>query len=39
MASGDGYTHHYDRIFADIPRKTKCVDDAAIPPRRLVADD
>ena len=30
MASGDGYTHRYDRIIADIPRKTKCVDDVAL---------
>ena len=30
MASGDGYTHRYDRIIADIPRKTKCVDDTAM---------
>ena len=30
MASGDGYTHRYDSISADIPRKTKCVDDTAL---------
>lgn len=30
VASGDGYTHRYDRIIADIPRKTKCVDDAVL---------
>lgn len=30
MASGDGYTHRYDRIITDIPRKTKCVDDTAL---------
>ena len=29
MASGDGYTHRYDRIIADIEKKTKCVDDTA----------
>jgi hypothetical protein len=26
-ASGDGYTRRFDEIIADIPRKTKCVDD------------
>ena len=30
VASGDGYTHRYDRIIADIPRKTKCVDDTVL---------
>lgn len=30
LASGDGYTHRYDKIITDIPRKTKCVDDTAI---------
>ena len=30
LASGDGYTHRYDKIIADIPRKTKCVDDTAM---------
>ena len=30
MASGDGYTHRYDSIITDIPRKTKCVDDTAL---------
>ena len=30
LASGDGYTHRYDQILAEIPRKTKCVDDTAI---------
>ena len=30
VASGDGYTHRYDRIIADVPRKTKCVDDVAL---------
>lgn len=28
LASRDGYTHRYDCIIADIPRKTKCVGDA-----------
>lgn len=30
LASGDGYTHRYDRIIADVPRKTKCVDDTTL---------
>ena len=30
MSSGDGYTHRYDKIIADVPRKTKCVDDTAL---------
>lgn len=30
LASGDGYTHRYDRIIADVPRKTKCVDDTVV---------
>lgn len=30
LSSGDGYTHRYDRIIADVPRKTKCVDDTAM---------
>ena len=30
LASEDGYTHRYDRIIADIERKTKCVDDTAL---------
>ena len=30
MGSGDGYTHRYDSIITDIPRKTKCVDDTAL---------
>ena len=29
MASGDGYTHRYDKIL-NIPRNTKCVDDAVM---------
>ena len=27
LASGDGYNQRYDNIIADVPRKTKCVDD------------
>ena len=27
MASGDGYNQRYDNIIANVPRKTKCVDD------------
>lgn len=30
IASGDGYTRRYDEIVADIPCKTKCVDDALL---------
>ena len=30
LASGDGYTHRYDKIITDVPRKTKCVDDTAL---------
>ena len=30
LASGDGYAHRYDSIIADIPRKTKCVDDTVL---------
>ena len=30
IASGDGYTRRYDEIVADIPDKTKCVDDALL---------
>ena len=30
LASQDAYTHRYDAIIADIPRKTKCVDDTII---------
>ena len=30
MASGNSYTHRYDSIITDIPRKTKCVDDTAL---------
>ena len=27
LASGDGYNQRYDNIIAEVPRKTKCVDD------------
>ena len=30
VASGDGYTKRFDAIVADIPQKTKCVDDALL---------
>ena len=30
IASGDGYTRRYDEIVADIPCKTKCVDDVLL---------
>jgi len=30
IASGDGYTRRYDEIVADIPQKTKCIDDALL---------
>ena len=30
IASGDGYTRRYDEIVADIPHKTKCIDDALL---------
>ena len=30
LASGDGYTQRYDRVIADIQRKTKCVDDTVL---------
>ena len=30
IASGDGYTRRYDEIVADIPAKTKCIDDALL---------
>lgn len=30
IASSDGYTRRYDEIVADIPNKTKCVDDALL---------
>ena len=30
IASGDGYTRRYDEIVADIPNKTKCMDDALL---------
>jgi hypothetical protein len=30
IASGDGYTRRYDEIVADIPQKTKCIDDVLL---------
>ena len=30
IASGDGYSRRYDEIVADIPRKTKCIDDTLL---------
>lgn len=30
VASGDGYTRRFDAIVADIPQKTKCVDDTLL---------
>ena len=30
IASGDGYTCHYDEIVTDISQKTKCVDDTLL---------
>ena len=30
IASGDGYSLRYDEIVADIPRKTKCIDDTLL---------
>ena len=30
IASGDAYTRRYDEIVADIPNKTKCVDDVLL---------
>lgn len=30
IASGDGYTRRYDELVADIPDKTKCVDDVLL---------
>jgi len=30
VASGDGYTRRYDEIVANIPNKTKCVDDVLL---------
>ena len=30
IASGDAYTRRYDEIVADIPNKTKCVDDVPL---------
>ena len=30
MAAGDGYNQRYDNLIADVPRKTKCVDDVVM---------
>ena len=30
IASGDGYTRRYDALVADVPNKTKCIDDALL---------
>ena len=30
IASGDGYTKRFDSIVADIPQKTKCIDDTLL---------
>lgn len=30
IASGDGYSRRYDEIVADIPKKTKCIDDTLL---------
>ena len=30
IASGDGYTRRFDKIVADVPNKTKCVDDTLL---------
>ena len=30
IASGDGYSRRYDEIVADIPQKTKCIDDTLL---------
>ncbi len=30
IASGDAYTRRYDEIVADIPNKTKCIDDSLL---------
>ncbi|RDH89254.1 MAG: hypothetical protein DIZ77_16200 [endosymbiont of Seepiophila jonesi] len=30
VAAGDGYTRRYDEIVADIPNKTKCIDDVGM---------
>ena len=30
IASGDGYSRRYDEIVADIPNKTKCIDDTLL---------
>ena len=30
IASGDGYSRHYDEVVASFPRKTKCIDDTLL---------
>ena len=30
LAAGDAYTRRYDEIIADIPNKTKCIDDSLL---------
>ena len=30
VAAGDGYTRRYDEVVADIPHKTKCIDDVGM---------
>ena len=30
MASGNGYNKHYNKLIADVPRKTDCVDDVCM---------
>ena len=30
VATGDGYTRRYDEVVADIPHKTKCIDDVGM---------
>ena len=30
MAAQDGYSHRFDEIVADIPNKTKCIDDTLL---------
>ena len=30
IASGDGYSRHYDEVVASFPQKTKCIDDTLL---------
>ena len=30
LVAGDAYTHRYDEVIKDIPRKVKCVDDTLL---------